>query len=169
MRAEPDAPAPVLVLGLGNRLLGDDGLGPELAELLERECRADPRVEFLDGGTQGLALLGYLEGRAALLVLDAAAFGAAPGTVHTVADPLAVRMARGHGAHEGNAGELLAAALLLGTLPPAVVLVGVEPGELETRIGLSPAVRAALPRALASARSRLEALLQGTEVAPCTS
>lgn len=169
MSVESEARAPVLVLGLGNQLLADDGLGPELAEALAREHGPDTRVDFVDGGTQGLALLGLLDRRAALLVLDAVALGAAPGSVHVVDDPLSIRMPRGQGAHEGNAGDLLTAALLLGSLPPRVALVGVEPGPLRTHIGLSEAVLAAFPSALDAARRELDAMLVAQEVTSCTS
>jgi len=172
MSPDPEACAPVLVLGLGNRLLADDGLGPELAELLECEHGVDARIEFVDGGTQGLALLGLLDQRQALLILDAVALGAAPGSVHVVDDPLSVHTPRSQGAHEGNAGELLAAALLLGSLPRRVALVGIEPGPLRTHIGLSGAVLVALPGALRAARRELDLMLAGTltarEAPSCT-
>jgi hydrogenase maturation protease len=172
MSVDRKACAPVLVLGLGNRLLADDGLGLELTELLERQYGVDARIEFVDGGTQGLALLGLLDQRQALLILDAVAFGAAPGSVHVVDDPLHVRMPRGQSAHEGNAGELLAAALLLGSLPRRVALVGIEPAPLRTHVGLSNPVLVALPTALRAARSELDLMLAGTmaagEFPPCT-
>ena len=72
--------APLLVLGLGNTLLGDDGLGPALIEQLsQEEDRWKDRIEFVDGGTQGLALLGHLSGREVIIIVDALATGAPPG------------------------------------------------------------------------------------------
>ena len=75
--------APILVLGIGNTLLMDDGVGVLLVE--EFRCLSSlpaDEVEFLDGGTQGLALLGRMAGRRALVILDAVNLGATPGTVH---------------------------------------------------------------------------------------
>ena len=72
--------APILVLGVGNALLRDDGVGLRLLSDLSREGLAwDGEVEFLDGGTQGLALLDRIAGRHALLILDAVKLGAARG------------------------------------------------------------------------------------------
>jgi hydrogenase maturation protease len=113
-------PAPVLVLGLGNTLLTDDGVGPALAEhLAGTEDHWNGQVEFVDGGTQGLALLGPFAGRRALIILDALTTGAAPGTIHrfTLPELRTVTPVRGASAHEGNAGELLNAAELLDELP----------------------------------------------------
>jgi hydrogenase maturation protease len=89
--------------------------------------------------------------------------------VHVLSDPLEARPPRGEGAHEGNAGDLLSAALLLGHLPRRVVLVGIEPEEFATRIGLSESVRRALPKALDAARAELARLVAGAEAARCTS
>lgn len=155
MRAEHEERAPLLVLGLGNLLLGDDGAGLALLEELRRERGHAAQLEFVDGGTQGLALLGLVEGRRALLVLDAVALHAPPGSVHHLRDPLRQAAEAGSTAHESSASSLLAAARLLDVLPERVEIVGIEPGELSTRIGLSRAVREALPRA----RERAEGVL----------
>jgi hydrogenase maturation protease len=174
MRAEVRAPAPLLVLGLGNLLLQDDGAGLALLERLRAERGHDRRAEFVDGGTQGIALSALLGGRRAALILDAVARGSAPGSVHVVRDPLAQAPASAAGlaggAHAANAGDLLRTCALLGDLPARVTVVGLEPAELRTRIGLSPAVERGLPAALAAARAELDLLLAAcAEVEPCTS
>ncbi len=144
--------APVLVLGIGNPLLGDDGAG--LALLAGLAGVPEPMVEYVDGGTQGLALLGYLAGRRAVVILDAVMNGAPPGSVHVLRGEEALRLAtaRSSTAHESNAGELLAAAALLGQLPEEVVVVGIEPERLQTGIGFSDAVLEGLGEAAAQAR-----------------
>ncbi len=142
----------VLVLGLGSPLLGDDGAG--LALLEELTAEPDPGVEYVDGGTQGLALLGRIAGRRALLIVDAVKTGAPPGTVHVLRDRDAMKHSGwSRTAHETNAGELLAAATLLGLAPDDVSIVGVEPERLEIGMGLSGAVQHALPEAVERARS----------------
>jgi hydrogenase maturation protease len=163
---------PVLVLGIGNSLLSDDGVGLELLARLRRGHAGDPRVEFVDGGTQGLLLVDRLEGRRALLLLDAVRRGDAPGQVHLERHAERVSTPRGLGAHGGNATELLDAARLLGTLPPRVDLVGIEPASLVTGLGLSRPVRRAVPAAVALARLELAgrfAELAAEGAAACTS
>lgn len=150
---------PVLVLGLGNELLGDDGFGPVLIREIEQKYRESaPEVECLDGGTQGLALLGRISRRKALIVLDALMTGQAPGTVSVLAgeDIFQKSSHRATTAHEGNAGELLAAARLLQELPEQIFLVGMEPETIRTQLGLSKAVEDALPAALKQACDLIE-------------
>ena len=143
-------PAPILVLGLGNTLLSDDGVGPALLDHLSSSAqRWEGQVEFVDGGTQGLALLGRLSGRRALIIVDALKTGAPPGTVHrmTLGELRGANPGRAGSAHEGNAGELLAAAQLLDELPDRLFVVGVEPKKIATGHGLSAPVMRALPEA----------------------
>lgn len=150
------ARAPILVLGLGNSLLMDDGAGLRLLEELSSESEWSG-VEFVDGGTQGIALLPLLDERRAVLLLDAVGLGAAAGTVHVLTgeDVMLSRARRAGTAHEGNAGELLMMSRLLGQLPKWVAVVGVEPGEVRTGIGLTQEVEGALPSARERARTVL--------------
>jgi hydrogenase maturation protease len=149
-------------MALGNLLLGDDGVGLVLLERVAKHADWGPAVELLDGGTAGLALLGALDDRSGVLLLDAVGLGAAPGTVHVMALDQVLGMGRKAGtAHEGNAGELLQAAMLLGSLPAKVVVVGVEPELVRTGIGLSESVTAALDAATAIAVRELERLVGG--------
>lgn len=172
-RADPEAHvAPILVLGIGNSLLADDGVGLDLLELVRPNYADDRRVEFMDGGTQGILLVNRLEGRRSLVLLDAVQRGAEPGHVHVVRDPDSIVTPRGFGAHGGNASELLTHASLLGVLPEQVLLVGVEPAEMRTRLGLSPAVRRVLPAAVYQVRLQLYHLLadlRSREAPACTS
>ena len=151
---------PLLVLAVGNQLLSDDGVGMVLLDELARDGW-DGRVEFVDGGTQGLALLGRLGGRRSLLILDAIALGAEPGTVHVLNSPdlSKLNLARSTTAHESSAVELLRFAALLGELPAHVVLAGIEPDTLTTGIGLSARVAAAIPAAAEKARTIVSKLL----------
>jgi len=155
---EAQSPPPVLVLGLGNELLGDDGFGPVLIREIERQYRESSEVECLDGGTQGLALLGRISRRKTLIVLDALMTGQPPGTVSVFAgeDIFHRSSHRSTTAHEGNAGELLAAARLLQELPEQIFLVGMEPETVRTQLGLSKAVEDGLPTALERACQLIE-------------
>ncbi len=146
---------PTLVLGVGNLLLQDDGVGLRMVEELSREPQFQDQFEFVDGGTQGIALLGYFEGRTAAMILDAVALGEPPGTVHVLRGEAFPPRAAAT-AHEGNALQLLALARFLGHLPEEVVIVGIEPERVQTGIGLSQKVEGALPEALGRAREILE-------------
>jgi len=154
--------APVLVLAVGNVLLGDDGVGQRLlAELGTLAARWGVAVELVDGGTQGMALLGFLTGRRAVVLLDAVAVGAAAGTVHRLRDEAVFAAApkAGMTTHEASAVELLRAAALVGELPDEVVVVGVEPATIETGVGLSEVVDASVPDALRAAVEAVDTLV----------
>jgi len=152
--------APVLVLSVGNLLLGDDGVGLRLLERLE--AAGNEGVEFVDGGTQGLALLGCLEDREAVLVLDAVGLGAEPGTVHLLKgeEVERLRARRASTAHEGNALELLETARMLGLGGKDLAVVGIEPASVRTGIGLSTPVERSMGEALACAREILKEMIE---------
>ena len=151
-----------LVLAVGNLLLEDDAVGQVVLDRL-RHDRPDlaGAAEFVDGGTQGLSLLGLLSGRTGVVFLDAVGGGAAPGTVHVldVDAALALRAAPGATAHEGGAATLIGVARLLGDLPAWVRVVGVEPFRVRTGMGLSEPVRDALPQAIEAAAHAVEQML----------
>ena len=156
--------APILLLGLGNPLMGDDGAGQELLERLS-PCESEwgSQVEFLDGGTQGLVLLGAFEGRKAVIFLDAIRMGDKAGAVHVLSGEEVARMGgRASTAHEGSAPQILAALELLGETPSEVALVGIEPERIETRLGLTPAVESSLGMAARFAQMTVNRVLSRT-------
>jgi hydrogenase maturation protease len=141
------APRRILVLGLGNILLGDEGLGVRAVEQLWARYNLPPEVQVIDGGVAGLDLWPYLEGVTHLLVVDAVQMGAEPGTLVRLAGeavpqglPLKLSM------HQVGLHELLALARLQETLPPQVVVWGMEPAVLAPGLELSPPVAAGLER-----------------------
>jgi hydrogenase maturation protease len=148
----------VLVLGLGNILLRDEGVGVRALEKLQAEYRLSPRVRALDGGTLGLDLLPYLAGASRLLILDALQVGGGPGDLARLADgeipsALALKLS----IHQVGLNELLAAARFQGTLPGQVTLLGIEPASIEWGLELSPTVSAALDRLIEAAVRELRA------------
>lgn len=156
-----DRIAPVLLLAIGNPLMADDGAGQEiLAALQSAAPEWGDEVEFLDGGTQGLALLGMFEERKAVIFLDAVRLGFQAGSVHVLSGDELLRMgSRSTSAHEGSAPDILRALELLNETPSEVTLVGVEPERIETSIGLSPAVRNSIGIAAGFARTAVNRLL----------
>lgn len=142
-----------VVLGVGNPLLADDGVGLVLLERLRARTWPTPAPEFVDGGTWGMSLLPDVTTASRLLVLDAVRTGDEPGTVVRGEDDQVPRLyTRPASPHQVDLKEVLAAATLLDSLPPTLVVVGVAPGETdELSVGLTPAVAAALDRAEAEA------------------
>jgi hydrogenase maturation protease len=148
----------VLVLGVGNPIMGDDGVGQRLLQALAARAPALDGVEFLDAGTLGLVLLPRLERCSALLALDAAQLGDAPGEwrVYEGAQLDEFLKTARTSVHELGLRDLLDAARLTGSLPARRALVGVQPARLGWGTALSPAVEAAVPAATAAARWLLE-------------
>ncbi|NTV97139.1 MAG: HyaD/HybD family hydrogenase maturation endopeptidase [Thiobacillus sp.] len=148
----------ILILGIGNLLWADEGFGIRALETLHQGWRFRPGVRLLDGGTQGLYLLPYVEGCRRLLVLDAVDYGLEPGTLKIVrdGDVPAFMGAKKMSLHQTGFQEVLAVAGLRGWRPEAVCLVGMQPEMLEDYGGsLTDTVKAALPAALDAALANL--------------
>jgi hydrogenase maturation protease len=134
----------MLVLGIGNPLLGDDGFGVEVARRL-KEAGEVAGVEIVDGGSQGLYLLPYLQGRSHIIVADAIAFGGEPGEIVRLnADQIPARLQVKVSEHQISFHEVLALMQLLGEEPEEFVFFGVEPKSNEWGDGLSPEIAAAV-------------------------
>ncbi len=135
----------ILVLGLGNILLQDEGLGICALERLTAQYHLPPRVQAIDGGVMGLDLLPYLEGVTALLIIDAVQTGQPPGSlVRLKGDTIPAALSLKMSMHQVGLQELLAMSRFQGTFPPRVVLWGMEPASLEWGLSLSPPVAAQL-------------------------
>ena len=159
-----DEGRPIVVLGIGNVLLRDDGVGVEIVRSLERlvdrgAVELPPGTRLLDGGTLGLDLLPVVSEARAIVLVDAVDLGCAPGSV-VVVDDATLRHAPAGPLQAGRdgLGDLLVAARLMGTRPGAMVLVGVQPSEIETGLGLTDVVRAAVPAAVQATIRELERL-----------
>jgi len=161
------SPPPILVIGLGNRLLSDDGVGIELLERLRRTMAAVD-IEFLDGSALGVALCPLLANRAAILVLDAVSLGAKPGTIHMIEGAEVRHLKRdvASNVHGTNAAALIAAAMLLGDVASRILVIGIEPRNLNIGVGLSDEVMAALEPAQVQIAAILDRLLQDTFETP---
>lgn len=147
-----DAPD-VLVLGVGNEALGDEGVGIHVVRALAAAGPL-PGARVVEGGTAGWALLGWLEGVRRLVLVDAMAMGCPPGTVVTVRLEQVRRAAPPErtSLHGVAILDVLELASALGISPPEVYLVGVQPARISPGSELSPEVGRALPRAIEAAR-----------------
>lgn len=145
----------ILVLGLGNVLRSDDGVGVHVVWALAPrtlEPRGGSRICLRDGGTLGLALLPEIEAVQGLIVVDAARFGGAPGEVRVfeaAAMDEQLGVARGS-AHEVALSDLMGAARLNDSLPNKRALVGVAPDSMGWGLEPTPAVAASVPAACAA-------------------
>ncbi len=149
--------APLLIAGLGNVLLMDDGVGVHAARALARE--KIPGAVVAEIGTAVLDALPLLEGASAVLALDAVQAGEPPGTIYEVLPDGSSGRGPLTCAHDLDLRR--AVAMLSADKRPRIVVLGVEPHTIDFGLELSPAVRAALPRFLAAARRAAAALVAG--------
>jgi hydrogenase maturation protease len=120
----------ILVLGVGNILLRDEGVGVRAVEALRVRYRFSANVELLDGGTQGLKLLGPITEADRLIVVDALKNGDLPGTMYRLEfEDLGRISSLRNSLHEIDLVETLSCAELLGSLPRTVI-IGVEPEDI---------------------------------------
>jgi hydrogenase maturation protease len=137
----------MLILGVGNLLLKDEGVGVQVARELKRRA-LPPEVEVCDGGVGGIGLLDYFRGASKLLLIDAAEMSLKPGAVVRFT-PQKLKDS-GHGVkfstHDLGLAEVLKLAQALGLCPEEVEIIGIQPKEISWGEELSPAVQASLPR-----------------------
>ncbi len=150
----------VVLVGLGNVLMGDDGFGPFVIETLRAGWDFDPAVSVEDLGTPGLDLTPWVTGYDALLLVD---------TVHAAGLPGELRLYRGDqmfqhappprlSPHDPGVHEALLIARFAGQAPAELLLVGAIPLHARTGPGLSPALRAAVPAAVEALLGELQRL-----------
>lgn len=137
-----------VVLGVGNTLLSDEGVGIHVVERLRSDHADLDQVEFLDGGTLSFTLAGAMAGAARLVVIDAAELNAPPGTV-TLFENEAMDAYLGQGkrrsVHEVSLLDLLAITRLTDSLPSPRALIGIQPEVIGWGAAPGAAVAAAIP------------------------
>ncbi len=154
----PDA-RNILILGIGNSLLRDEGAGIHALNRLRSQFPDRSDLTFLDGGTLSFTLAGAIEDASRLIVLDAAQLQAAPGHSQVFkGDEMDafVGSNRKRSVHEVSLLDLLAIARLSGHLPPQRALVGIQPAEIDWGEHPSAAVEAAMPRICGQVKQLIE-------------
>lgn len=129
----------VLVLGLGNILLSDEGAGIKAVEELQRRYNCSDAVEIIDGGTMGLELLPYFEERSHILIIDAVKTGRKPGTIVRIEDPPAYFSSK-TSPHQIGLADVMGIAVITNIMPQYITLFGIEPKQLSTGLDLSTEV-----------------------------
>lgn len=140
--------ARTVVLGVGNTLLSDEGIGVHAMAQLRRLQAQSDGVDFIDGGTLSFTLAGPMAEAAQLIIIDAAELKAAPGTVALFENEAMDRylnQGKRRSVHEVSLLDLLAISRLTDSLPARRALIGIQPQELSWGEHPSPAVAAAIP------------------------
>lgn len=152
-----DPRTPALVLGLGNLLCADDGVGIVALETIRRRFDAPPEVSLVDGGTLGLALLPTLESADSVWILDAVAADAPPGSLVSLAGQSVEPALRDRlSPHQIGVADLLDALHWRDTWPARLRVLGLVPESMELRIGLSPQVARGMEALVAAVARELE-------------
>jgi len=144
-----------VVIGVGNTILSDDGVGVHAATRLQGDPRVPAGVVILDGGTIGLELLPYASDASRILLLDAIDSGAAPGTLTRMTGQELLSTKTGRSVHQLGVADLVAALALVSTQSQDIVVLGAQPQNTDWGTSLSPAVEAELPALVDAAVAQL--------------
>lgn len=139
-----------LVLGLGNLLLGDEGVGVHLVQHLQKQYANLNNVTFLDGGTLSFTLADYIDDADNLIIIDAAQLNDVPGKIAVYEGESMDKFVTGNrnkSVHEVNITDILALSHLSGHLPTHRALIGIQPKYINWSNSLSDAVANAIPKA----------------------
>ncbi len=153
----------ILVLGLGNILLSDEGAGIKAVEELQNRYNCSDTVEIIDGGTIGLELLPYFEGRSHILIIDAVKTGRKPGTVVRIEDPPAYFSSK-TSPHQIGLADVMGLAVITDIMPQNITLFGIEPKQLSTGLDLSTEVARNLSRLVDMVAAELKDI--GVDIQP---
>jgi hydrogenase maturation protease len=160
-----DLTSQILVAGIGNIFLGDDGFGPEVIRHVPDHV-AGPQVRVVDYGIRGMHLAyDLLDGYQALVLVDALPDRGAPGTLHVFqADHETLTSGVGLDAHAMDPGAVFASLAALGGTPPHTVVIGCEVSDVDERMGLAPPVAAAVPAAVSAIEEVVDRLIGDVKV-----
>ena len=138
-----------VVMGLGNLLNRDEGLGVHLLKQLDAQLNSPDNLELLDGGVLGLNLLPIVEDCSHLLVLDAINAGKEPGKVIELSrDQIPLYAGVKLSQHQVTFQEVLGLANIRGLLPENLYMIGIQPSDLSVGVEMSPVIIEAFPEAL---------------------
>jgi hydrogenase maturation protease len=144
------------VIGIGNLLLMDEGVGVHAVKALGERFFFPQDVELIDGGTMGLDLLPYLEEKENLLLVDAVDFKTEPGTVRIIeGDNMKKFLDMKFSVHQIGLPDMLSAASLTGVAPPRICLVGIQPKTLEMGLTLSDTLKNSFEKLIDACVERL--------------
>jgi hydrogenase maturation protease len=132
-----------LLIGLGNLIMGDEGIGVQAINAIRQRYSFEPPVEVVDGGTLGLDLLSYFEQRDAVVIVDAVNFGKEPGYIGLLRDDeVPAQINTKLTVHHIGLSDILSSLKLLGKSPKRITLVGIQPESIEFSLNLSSTLKA---------------------------
>jgi hydrogenase maturation protease len=152
--------APIRILGIGNILMGDDGLGPYVIQMLMSRFDFPDHVELVDGGTPGLDFLPYISHARSVIVLDTVSSKGRPGEIKIYRDREIIGSAPPPrmSPHQPGLRESLMATELTDASPQEMVLIGVVPETVEQGTTLSPPVQSAVQNVIDTVLEELDRL-----------
>jgi hydrogenase maturation protease len=160
IKQESISHSPILILGVGNILLSDEGVGVRVIEAMESLELPDD-VELFDGGTASVDLLNNLADRDKVIIIDAVQGGSKPGTLYRFTpDDITVQRQNFTSIHQVGLLETLTTAKYLGCEPREVVIFGIEPKEVNWGLELSSEIRVVLPRVVELVLNEIETARQ---------
>ncbi|AAU38967.1 HyaD/HybD family hydrogenase maturation endopeptidase [[Mannheimia] succiniciproducens] len=135
-----------LILGVGNILLSDEGIGVRAVQHLEKNANFTPHFDLVDGGTCGMELLDVMANRDYLIIIDAVIAGKRPGEIVVLKDEqVPALFSRKISPHQLGICDVLSALKLTDEYPKHLCLIGIQPESLESHIGLTKTVENAMP------------------------
>jgi hydrogenase maturation protease len=155
---------PILVLGIGNILLHDEGVGVYVVEQMQKEGVAD-YVELLDGGTSGADLLDHICDRQKVIVIDSVDADVEPGTILRFAsENMKSNASQSISLHEFGIAETIDMAKQLNCAPRQVVIIGIKPKDLNPGVGLSGEMREVIPRVVKAVLAEINAVPESSTI-----
>jgi hydrogenase maturation protease len=137
----------IIVLGLGNPLMSDEGIGTFLVEQLQKQAHKFPKVEFVDAGTGGMNLLHWLSGRRKAIIIDCARMKTPPGTMiqFTPDQVESVKRLSHRSLHEADILKIIDLAKALNECPDEIIIFGIEPETIQPAQNLSETLARKVP------------------------
>ena len=148
----------IVVLGLGNPLMADEGVGGFLVNKLLEKKDSYPEIDFIDAGTGGMAILHLIAERKKVIIIDCAYMNKAPGTIvrFTPQDVKTIKQLIHYSLHEIDILKVIAIARQLNQCPDEIVIFGIEPEKIELQNNLNSALLKNIDKYLATIESELQ-------------
>jgi len=145
------------LIGIGNILLSDEGVGVHAVNAIKQRYTFSPHVEIIDGGTMGLDLLSYFEGRDKVLILDAVDFGEPPGHTGIIENnDIPSALDPKFSVHHIGLSDVLFAAKLMDIKPAEVCLVGIQPKSLDVGLDMTDEINGKIDKLIDLSISKLK-------------